>query len=95
MKFPDILAALRKPGRTDEQIRACLDALCVPLDKDDIACKILDVAIKAFEDYEEGQKAVAEMVADDLDRERYRSTGELDARHYAEVLAVRSIGVLA
>lgn len=90
-RHADTLADLRKPGRTDEQIRECIEALCVPLDKDDYACKILDEAIKAFEDYEEGQKAVAEMCADDLDR--YSERGELDARHHAEALAVRSIGV--
>lgn len=87
MTHADTLADLRKSGRTDEQIRRCLEALAAPLDKDDLACQILDVAIKAFEDYEEGQQAVAEMCADDLDRNLHSETGQLDARHFTEAAA--------
>ena len=95
MNHATILAALRKQ-RSDEQIRQCLEALAVPLHATDPACVILDTAIADLLGYEDEQRAALELSRDDLaDWCVNRHDGELDARHHAEALAVRSIGVPA
>jgi hypothetical protein len=94
MKHADLLAALRKP-RSDEQIRECIEALAVPLHATDPVCVILDTAIADLLGYEDAQREAYELAKDDLDRWRIKETAELDARHHAEALAVRSIGVSA
>jgi len=87
MRHADVLAALRKPGRLDEQYRECLEALASTLHTDDPICVILDAAAKAIEDYEESLRAVSEMRADDLDNQRvkYQDRGEFDQQAMREL----------
>lgn len=79
MNHATTLAALRK-GHTDEQIKECLEALASRLHCDDPTCVALDAAIRAIEDEQESQRAIAEMRADDLDNRRlqYQDRGEYD-----------------
>lgn len=87
MRHADVLAALRKPGRLDEQYRECLEALASTLHADDPICVILDTAINDLQGYEDSMRAVAEMRADDLDNERlrYQDQGEFDKQAMREL----------
>jgi hypothetical protein len=87
MRHADTLAALRKPGRTDEQIRECLEALASTLHTDDPICVALDTCIADLIGQEDCMRAVREMRADELDnaRSRYQDRGEYD---------VHTLGVL-
>ena len=76
-RHADTLADLRKPGRTDEQIRECIEALAVPLHATDPVCVILDTAIRDLVGYEDDQREVAELSKSDLDH--FRRIGEYDA----------------
>jgi hypothetical protein len=80
MNHATTLAALRKPGRLDEQYRECLEALASTLHANDPICVILDTAIADLQGYEDSMRAVREMRADDLDNERlkYQDRGEYD-----------------
>lgn len=65
-RHADTLAALRKPGRTDEQIRECLEALAVSLHATDPICVILDTAIADMLGYEDEQRAAMQLSRDEL-----------------------------
>ena len=81
MRQAELLAALRKQGRTDEDCKEVLQALASGLPRHDAVADIISKAADEIADYIEGQRLVAEMRADDLDNERYRhlDRGECDA----------------
>ena len=80
MRHADLLACLRKPGRTDEQVREILEALASPFHADDPTCEALDRCINTLQGNEDELRAVSEMHASDLDERRYSERGEFDSQ---------------
>ena len=80
MRHADLLACLRKQGRTDEMITECLRALASSLHADDPTCVAIDKCIATLEDNAESMRLVAEVRASDLDERRYSERGEFDSQ---------------
>ena len=86
MRHADLLAVLRKQGRTNTDCREILAALASSLPKNDAVAEIIAQAAIEIEEYEDGMAAVAELQADEMDNRRraYQERGEYDSQTVRE-----------